>query len=225
MKESILKAEKTLKEVHFKMSIGAKRILIAMYIFVAVVIYSSTAFAGRYLIPGESDYYSIIELKKAEPMAVIEGEGFLLAMKTFDRTRNGVGSLALGAARTAYETSKEWAKNRIQFGKPIAANQAIAFMLADMEVMIETSRLLIWRSAKAYENGLKEASKLSAMAKLYASDSAMKIATDAVQIMGGDGYTHEFMVEKIMRDVKLTQIYEGTNQVQRVVISKSILKG
>ena len=102
---------------------------------------------------------------------------------------------------------------------------AIAFMLADMEVMIETSRLLIWRSAKAYENGLKEASKLSAMAKLYASDSAMKIATDAVQIMGGDGYTHEFMVEKIMRDVKLTQIYEGTNQVQRVVISKSILKG
>jgi len=94
-----------------------------------------------------------------------------------------------------------------------------------MEVMIETSRLLIWRSAKAYENGLKEASKLSAMAKLYASDSAMKIATDAVQIMGGDGYTHEFMVEKIMRDVKLTQIYEGTNQVQRVVISKSILKG
>ena len=154
-----------------------------------------------------------------------EGEGFLLAMKTFDRTRNGVGSLALGAARTAYETSKEWAKNRIQFGKPIAANQAIAFMLADMEVMIETSRLLIWRSAKAYENGLKEASKLSAMAKLYASDSAMKIATDAVQIMGGDGYTHEFMVEKIMRDVKLTQIYEGTNQVQRVVISKSILKG
>jgi acyl-CoA dehydrogenase len=153
-----------------------------------------------------------------------EGEGFLIAMKTFDRTRNGVGSLALGAARTAYETARDWAKNRIQFGKPITAQQIIAFMLADIDVMIETSRLLVWRSAHAYDAGLKEASKLSAMAKLYASDSAMKIATDAVQIMGGDGYSREFMVEKIMRDVKLNQIYEGTNQVQRVVISKSILK-
>ena len=154
-----------------------------------------------------------------------EGEGFLIAMKTFDRTRNGVGALALGAARTAYLTAKDWAKNRIQFGKPISAQQSIAFMLADIEVMVETSRLLIWRSSHAYDNGLREASRLSAMAKLYASDSAMKIATDAVQIMGGDGYTREFMVEKIMRDVKLNQIYEGTNQVQRVVISKHILKG
>ncbi|MBN2746834.1 MAG: acyl-CoA dehydrogenase family protein [Bacteroidales bacterium] len=153
-----------------------------------------------------------------------EGEGFLIAMKTFDRTRNGVGALALGAARTAYETARDWAKNRIQFGKPIAAQQAIAFMLADIDVLIETSRLLVYRSAHAYDAGLKEASKLSAMAKLYASDSAMKVATDAVQIMGGDGYSRDFMVEKIMRDVKLNQIYEGTNQVQRVVISKSILK-
>jgi acyl-CoA dehydrogenase len=154
-----------------------------------------------------------------------EGEGFLIAMKTFDRTRNGVGALALGAARTAYLTAKDWAKNRIQFGKPISAQQTIAFMLADMEVMIETSRVLIWRSTHAYDTGLREASKLSAMAKLYASDSAMKIATDAVQIMAGDGYSRDFMVEKIMRDVKLTQIYEGTNQVQRLVISKNILKG
>ncbi len=153
-----------------------------------------------------------------------EGEGFLIAMKTFDRTRNGVGALALGAARTAYLTSRAWAKKRIQFDKPIAAQQIIGFMLADMEVMVETSRLMVWRSANAYDFGLREASKLSAMAKLYASDSAMKIATDAVQIMGGDGYSREFMVEKIMRDVKLNQIYEGTNQVQRVVISKSILK-
>ena len=154
-----------------------------------------------------------------------EGEGFLIAMKTFDRTRNGVGALALGAARTAYLTAKDWAKNRIQFGKPISAQQTIAFMLADMEVMIETSRVLIWRSTHAYDTGLREASRLSAMAKLYASDSAMKIATDAVQIMAGDGYSRDFMVEKIMRDVKLTQIYEGTNQVQRLVISKNILKG
>lgn len=154
-----------------------------------------------------------------------EGEGFLIAMKTFDRTRNGVGALALGAARTAFETSRDWAKNRIQFGKPITAQQIIAFMLADMDVMLETSRLLVWRSAHAYDTGSKEASKLSAMAKLYASDSAMKIAMDAVQIMGGDGYSRDFMVEKIMRDVKLNQIYEGTNQVQRVVISKNLLKG
>ncbi len=153
-----------------------------------------------------------------------EGEGFLIAMKTFDRTRNGVGALALGAARTAYQTAKEWAKNRIQFGKPIASQQIIGFMLADMEVMIETARLLIWRSTHAYDTGSRAASKLSAMAKLYASDSAMKIANDAVQIMAGDGYSRDFMVEKIMRDVKLTQIYEGTNQIQRVVISKNILK-
>lgn len=153
-----------------------------------------------------------------------EGLGFVIAMKTFDRTRNGVAALGLGAARTAYEISKEWSKKRIQFGKPIAAQQIIGFTLADMHVMLETSRLLTWRAATAYDNGEKGASALSAMAKLYATDSAMTVADHAVQIMAGDGYSREFMVEKIMRDVKLTQIYEGTNQVQRVVISKGILK-
>ena len=153
-----------------------------------------------------------------------EGHGFLIAMKTFDRTRNGVGALALGAARTAYETAKEWAKNRIQFGKPIAAQQTIGFMLADMATSLEATRALVWKAAVAYDQGDKKASMYSAMAKLYASDNAMKIATDAVQIMAGDGYSQDFLVEKIMRDVKLNQIYEGTNQVQRLVISKSILK-
>lgn len=153
-----------------------------------------------------------------------EGHGFLIAMKTFDRTRNGVGSLALGAARTAYETAKDWAKNRIQFGKPIAAQQTIGFMLADMATSLEATRALVWKAAVAYDNGDKKASMYSAMAKLYASDNAMKIATDAVQVMAGDGYSQDFLVEKIMRDVKLNQIYEGTNQVQRLVISKSILK-
>ncbi len=153
-----------------------------------------------------------------------EGHGFLIAMKTFDRTRNGVGSLALGAARTAFETSRDWAKNRIQFGKPIAAQQVIAFMLADMATTLEATRALVWQAASAYDQGLKKASMYSAMAKLYASDNAMKIATDAVQIMAGDGYSEDYLVEKIMRDVKLNQIYEGTNQVQRLVISKSVLR-
>ena len=153
-----------------------------------------------------------------------EGHGFLIAMKTFDRTRSGVGALSLGAARSAYEISKDWSKKRIQFGKPIAANQAIGFMLADMATKIEATRNLVWKAAWAYDNKLKEASPLSAMAKLYASDVAMEVATDAVQIMAGEGYSKDFPVEKMMRDVKLCQIYEGTNQVQRVVISKSILK-
>lgn len=153
-----------------------------------------------------------------------EGHGFLIAMKTFDRTRTGVAALSVGAAREAYELSMNWSKNRIQFGKPIAANQAIGFMLADMATQIEAARLLTWNAAWTYDNGVKTASQLSAMSKLFASDIAMEVATNAVQVMGGDGYSTEFGVEKIMRDVKLCQIYEGTNQVQRIVISKAILK-
>ncbi len=153
-----------------------------------------------------------------------EGHGFLIAMKTFDRTRTGVAALSLGAARTAFETSKEWAKKRIQFGKPISSNQAVGFMLADMATKVELARLITWKAAWYYDKGLKTPGTLSAMAKMYASDIAMEVATDAVQVMGGDGYSTEFGVEKIMRDVKLAQIYEGTNQVQRLVISKGILK-
>ena len=153
-----------------------------------------------------------------------EGHGFIIAMKTFDRTRTGVAAAAVGNARAAYEISKEWAKNRKQFGKPIAANQAIGFMLADMSTEIETARLLTWNAAWAYDTKQRTLSKLSAMAKLYATDVGMKVTTNAVQIMGGDGYSKEFVVEKMMRDAKLSQIYEGTNQVQRIVISKNILK-
>jgi len=153
-----------------------------------------------------------------------EGRGFLIAMKTFDRTRNGVGALALGAARAAYETARDWSKQRIQFGKPISAQQIIGFTLADMATSLEATRALVYKAAVAYDQGNKKASMYSAMAKLYASDNAMKIATDAVQIMAGDGYSEDFLVEKIMRDVKLNQIYEGTNQVQRLVISKQIMK-
>jgi acyl-CoA dehydrogenase len=153
-----------------------------------------------------------------------EGRGFIYAMKTFDRTRTGVAALSLGAARSAYEISKNWAKNRIQFGKPIAANQAIAFTLAEMAVKVENARMITWRAAWAYDTGQKDASMLSAMCKLYASDIAMEVTTDAVQVMGGEGYSTDYPVEKMMRDVKLCQIYEGTNQIQRLVISKNILK-
>lgn len=153
-----------------------------------------------------------------------EGYGFIIAMKTFDRTRTGVAALSLGNARAAYETAKDWTKQRKQFGKPIAANQAIGFMLADMATKVENARLLTWYAAWAYDHDKKKLNKLSAMSKLYASDIGMEVTTDAVQAMGGDGYSTEFAVEKMMRDAKLCQIYEGTNQVQRIVISKSILK-
>ena len=153
-----------------------------------------------------------------------EGYGFIIAMKTFDRTRTGVAALSVGNARSALETAKEWTKNRKQFGKPIAANQAIGFMLADMATKVETARLLTWYAAWAYDHDKKKLNKLSAMSKLFASDIGMEVTTDAVQAMGGDGYTWEFGVEKRMRDAKLCQIYEGTNQVQRIVISKGILK-
>ncbi len=160
----------------------------------------------------------------AENMIGQEGYGFIIAMKTFDRTRTGVGALSVGNARAAYETAKAWTKNRRQFGQPISANQAIAFMLADMATKIEAARMLVWYAAWAYDHDKKKLNKLSAMSKLYASDIGMEVTTDAVQAMGGEGYTWDFAVEKMMRDAKLCQIYEGTNQIQRLVISKSILK-
>ncbi|MCB0804459.1 MAG: acyl-CoA dehydrogenase family protein [Bacteroidales bacterium] len=153
-----------------------------------------------------------------------EGYGFIIAMKTFDRTRTGVAALSVGNARAAFETARDWTKNRKQFGKPIAANQAIGFMLADMATKIETARLITWYAAWAYDHDKSKLNRLSAMSKLYASDIGMEVTNDAVQAMGGDGYSRDFMVEKMMRDAKLCQIYEGTNQVQRVVISKAILK-
>ncbi len=153
-----------------------------------------------------------------------EGQGFVLAMKTFERTRTGVAALSVGNARAAYENALEWSKKRIQFGKPVAANQGVSFMLADMATEIEAARLVTWYAAWTYDNGKNTKNMLSAMAKLYASDVAMKVTTDAVQIMAGEGYSTDYLVEKMMRDAKLCQIYEGTNQIQRLVIGKSILK-
>ncbi|MCP4215916.1 MAG: acyl-CoA dehydrogenase [bacterium] len=151
-----------------------------------------------------------------------EGFGFIIAMKTLDCARPAVGAGAVGLARAAYEEALKYAQNRVQFGKPIASFQHNAFKLADMITEIDSSRLQVYRSAWMLDNGMK-ASKESAMAKIVATDAAMKITTDAVQIMGGYGYMKEYPVEKMMRDAKLFQIYEGTNEIQRHVISLEIL--
>lgn len=152
-----------------------------------------------------------------------EGEGFKIAMATLDGGRIGVAAQALGIAQAALDHAIKYSKERQQFGKPIASNQAIAFMLADMATKVEAARLLTYRAAYLKDAGLPY-SKEAAMAKMYASDSAMAVTTDAVQIFGGYGYSREYPVERLMRNAKITQIYEGTNQVQRMVISGAVLR-
>lgn len=152
-----------------------------------------------------------------------EGEGFKIAMATLDGGRIGIAAQALGIAQAALDHALKYSKERIQFGKPICANQAIAFMLADMATKVDAARLLVYRAAYLKEQGLPY-SKEAAMAKMYASDIAMEVTTDAVQIFGGYGYSREYPVERLMRNAKITQIYEGTNQVQRMVISGAILR-
>lgn len=159
----------------------------------------------------------------AENLIGKENLGFLIAMKTFNRTRAGVASAAVGMAREAYEIAKRWALNRKQFGQPVASFQAIGFMFAEMLTEITAARFLVWNAAILTDQD-KEVGTYSAMAKYYATDVGMKVATDCVQIMGGDGYSKDYMVEKIMRDAKLSQIYEGTNQVQRIIIANQILR-
>lgn len=151
------------------------------------------------------------------------GEGFKIAMSTLDGGRIGVAAQALGIAQGALNHAIKYSKERVQFGKPIAQNQALAFMMADMATKIDAARLLVYRAAYLKDQGLPY-SKEAAMAKLYASDIAMEVTTDAVQVFGGYGYSREYPVERLMRNAKITQIYEGTNQVQRMVISGSILK-
>ncbi len=153
-----------------------------------------------------------------------EGRGFAVALKTLDFARAGVAALATGLARHAVELATAYLEKRVQFGKPIAEQQGLQFMLADMATAVEAARLLTWQAAWLAEEGLPN-SKESAMAKCFASDTAMRVATDAVQLFGGYGYMRDMPVEKLMRDAKLLQIYEGTNQIQRLVISRSLFKG
>lgn len=152
-----------------------------------------------------------------------DGEGFKIAMVTLDSARIGIAALAVGVASAAYDAARDYAKVREQFGKPICANQAIGFMLADMAIQIEAARQLTYHAAELKDAGMPFGTE-AAMAKTFASDIAVKIALDAVQVMGGYGYSREYPVERLLRDAKITQIYEGTNQIQRVVISRSILK-
>lgn len=152
-----------------------------------------------------------------------EGEGFAIAMRTLDSTRPSIGALAVGIARRALEESVAYARERRAFGTPIAGFQAVQFMLADMAKDTEAARLLTRQSAWMIDRGLR-ASKHSAFAKCFATDVAMRVTTDAVQVHGGNGYTREYPVEKLMRDAKLMQIYEGTNQIQRMVIARELLK-
>lgn len=152
-----------------------------------------------------------------------EGEGFKIAMSLLDGGRIGVGAQALGIAQAALDASREYAKEREQFGQSIASFQGIQFMLADMATQVEAARLLVYQAAMLKEKGLPH-SKEASMAKMYASDTAMQVTTDAVQIFGGYGYITEYPVERLMRDAKVTQIYEGTNQIQRVIIAKELMR-
>lgn len=152
-----------------------------------------------------------------------EGDGFKIAMATLDRTRPGVGAAALGVARRAMEEAIKYSKERIQFGAAIAANQAIQFMLADMAMKIEAARRLIWYACWLLDQRLP-AAKESAMAKCFATDVAMAVTVDALQVHGGYGYMREYPVEKLVRDAKITQIYEGTNQIQRLVVARELLR-
>jgi acyl-CoA dehydrogenase len=158
----------------------------------------------------------------AENLLAKEGLGFIVAMKTLDKARASVGAAGVGLARAALDYCIEYTKSRKQFGKPISSFQHLAFMMADMATEINAARHLVRHAAWLLDNG-KKASKESAMAKAYASDVAMRVTTDAVQILGGYGYMRDYPVEKMMRDAKLLQIYEGTNEIQRLVISHEIL--
>nr|WP_027717858.1 acyl-CoA dehydrogenase family protein [Desulfovirgula thermocuniculi] len=159
-----------------------------------------------------------------------EGDGFKIAMATLDRTRPVVGAQALGIAQGALDYALGYAKNRVQFGQAIASFQGIQFMLAEMATKVEAARQLVYKAAFFIESAVQkggasreEISRYSSMAKLFASDVAMEVTTDAVQVLGGYGYTKDYPVERMMRDAKITQIYEGTNQIQKLVIARSLL--
>lgn len=153
-----------------------------------------------------------------------QGMGFIVAMKTLDKSRIGVGAQGVGVAQGAFEAAAGYAKERHQFGSPVITFQAVQHMLADMATHIEAARSLVYSVARFMDSGAKDVSKESAMAKLFATDVAMKVTVDAVQVMGGSGYMREYPVEKMMRDAKILQIYEGTNQIQRNVIGQALIK-
>lgn len=158
----------------------------------------------------------------AENMLGEENKGFKLAMMTLDRTRPGVAAMATGIARSGFDAAVQYSKERQQFGVPIAMHQAIQFLIADMAVKVDAARLLTWQSASQLDNGERN-TLTSSEAKRFAADSAMEVTTDAVQVFGGYGFIKEYHVEKFMRDAKIMQLYEGTSQIQRMVIAREVL--
>jgi acyl-CoA dehydrogenase len=158
----------------------------------------------------------------AENLVGEENKGFKLAMMTLDRTRPGVSALAVGIARAAFEFASDYSKERVQFGVPIAMHQAIQFMIADMSMKIDAARLLVWQSAVQLDQGRRN-TLASSHAKAFAADIAMDVTVDAVQVYGGYGFIKEYPVEKLMRDAKIMQLYEGTSQIQRLVIAREVL--
>jgi acyl-CoA dehydrogenase len=157
-----------------------------------------------------------------ENLLAEENKGFKLAMMTLDRTRPGVAAMAVGIGRAAFEYARDYSKERVQFGVPIAMHQAIQFMIADMATKVEAARLLTWQSAALLDQGQRN-TLASSHAKRFAADSAMEITVDAVQVYGGYGFIKEYPVEKLMRDAKIMQLYEGTSQIQRLVIARETL--
>jgi butyryl-CoA dehydrogenase len=152
------------------------------------------------------------------------GTGFITVMKTLDLSRPGIAVLGVGLGQAALDEAVTYAKQRVQFGKPIIAFQAVQHMLADMAIKVEASRALVYGAAKHIDAHPKDMSKVSSMCKVFATDSAMSVTTDAVQVLAGYGYMRDYPVEKMMRDAKILQIYEGTNQIQRNVIGQELNK-
>ncbi|MDY7034314.1 MAG: acyl-CoA dehydrogenase family protein [Thermodesulfobacteriota bacterium] len=153
-----------------------------------------------------------------------EGMGFIIAMRVLDRTRPGIGAQAIGLCQGALDTAVHYARNRKQFGKPIISFQAVQHILADIATQTEAARALVYSACRFIDSGAKDISKISAMSKVFSSDVAMKVTVDAVQVLGGYGYMRDYPVEKMMRDAKILQIYEGTNQIQRNVIGQELIK-
>ena len=174
--------------------------------------------------PTREVYFDKVHIP-ADRMIGEEGTGFATAMKTLDHTRVTIAAQAVGVAQGALDYALEYAKERQQFGKPIADFQGLQFMLADMGMKVEAARQLTYAAAGRSERGDKDLTFFGASAKCFASDVAMQVTTDAVQVLGGYGYTRDYPVERMMRDAKITQIYEGTNQVQRIVMARQLLAG
>ncbi|MDP2728012.1 MAG: acyl-CoA dehydrogenase family protein, partial [Dehalococcoidia bacterium] len=160
----------------------------------------------------------------AENLLGQEGQGWEIAMKTLDRTRPGVGACGVGIAQGAYEVALNYAKERIQFGAPIASYQAVQLKLANMAIDIEAARLLVYKSAAMVDEESLEVPYFASIAKCFATDAAMRVTTDAIQILGGSGYVKDFAVERYFREAKLTQIFEGTNDIQRLNIAREVLR-